>query len=502
MDMLILDQPHMDYSQTQQTSSFNSSVIYLQDFRSEPCQVCGENASGWHCGSITCEACKKFFLRSVNEEYRKYRCMKDKKCIITRTTRTQCQYCRYMKCIEVGMKLSEGSPNPKIEDIFKLIPCAVCQHPSSGIHFGATTCEGCKGFFRRTMKERTPQRYKCPEKNNCEVNTSTRSACRACRFQKCLTAGMSIEGSRIGRQSNLFKHKMVEMQRRGLIRSQLRNMIASNTNNYQLNSSNRTNNQQSRKKNTINSTNNNQVLSSYIEPTAVLHLEDKLESYVFQQIIQIENAYINYLKELPFCLNETNDLWVSCLSQLNEYTIRVGDFALRIPDFCSLNSEDKNLLIHSSTHSVILLCLCFQSVRFRTLTNDTNWNYLNISINSSFGQNLQQNFPFFFDLNQLTYSIERELQILELDDKEIALMMVLLITSIANSKLKEIEKIEKIQEDYFCALYEYMAAKRGIDNKDYFILTIQIPFIHRINSIISTNIVNLKCSLSYNASSM
>jgi hypothetical protein len=52
------------------------------------------------------EACKKFFLRSVNEEYRKYKCSKDKKCLITRTTRTQCQYCRYTRCIEVGMKLS------------------------------------------------------------------------------------------------------------------------------------------------------------------------------------------------------------------------------------------------------------------------------------------------------------------------------------------------------------------------------------------------------------
>jgi hypothetical protein len=48
MDMPILDQSHMVYSQTQQTSA-----VYLQDFRSEPCQVCGENASGWHCGSIT-----------------------------------------------------------------------------------------------------------------------------------------------------------------------------------------------------------------------------------------------------------------------------------------------------------------------------------------------------------------------------------------------------------------------------------------------------------------
>jgi hypothetical protein len=137
-------------------------------------------------------------------------------------------------------------------------------------------------------------------------------------------------------------------------------------------------------------------------------------------------------QELPFCSNETNDLWFACVSQLNEYTTRVGNFALTISDFCQLNTEDKNLLIHTSTHSVILLCLCFQSFRFRILTNDFNWNYLNISTNSSFGQHLQQTFPFFFDINQLTYSIEKELQILELDDKEIALIITLLITSIGS----------------------------------------------------------------------
>ena len=45
MDMRIIDQTNAKHSQ--------SSSVYLQDFRSEPCQVCGENASGWHCGSIT-----------------------------------------------------------------------------------------------------------------------------------------------------------------------------------------------------------------------------------------------------------------------------------------------------------------------------------------------------------------------------------------------------------------------------------------------------------------
>ena len=113
----------------------------------------------------------------------------------------------------------------------------------------------------------------------------------------------------------------------------------------------------------------------------------------------------------------------------------------------------------------------------QALNNEFHWNYFNLQPNSSVAQHLQQTFPFFFDLNQLTYSIEKELLILELDEREIALILALLIVSIglsmnfektnviflvnflANSKFKEIEKIEKLQEDMFCLLYEYMSGK-------------------------------------------
>ncbi|CAF4714633.1 unnamed protein product [Rotaria sp. Silwood1] len=63
-----------------------------------------------------------------------------------------------------------------------------------------------------------------------------------------------------------------------------------------------------------------------------------------------------------------------------------------------------------------------------------------------------------------------------------------------NNSLKEVDNIE---EECFSILFDYMAVKRGIDNKDYFILTIQIPFLHRISHLISTNINNFKSSLFY-----
>lgn len=53
MNMFVLEQSQITYSEQTSTSSLNTNTICFQDFRSEPCQVCGENASGWHCGSIT-----------------------------------------------------------------------------------------------------------------------------------------------------------------------------------------------------------------------------------------------------------------------------------------------------------------------------------------------------------------------------------------------------------------------------------------------------------------
>ena len=81
----------------------NMSMVLLSEDRFDPCKVCGEPSSGWHCGAITCEACKKFFLRSINGEDAKYRCVRNQECVIVRTTRTQCQFCRFQKCKEVGM---------------------------------------------------------------------------------------------------------------------------------------------------------------------------------------------------------------------------------------------------------------------------------------------------------------------------------------------------------------------------------------------------------------
>ncbi|XP_040085969.1 nuclear receptor subfamily 1 group I member 3 isoform X2 [Oryx dammah] len=66
--------------------------------------------------------------------------------------------------------------------------CAVCGDQATGYHFHALTCEGCKGFFRRTVNKSIS--LTCPFAGSCEVNKAQRRHCPACRLQKCLDAGM------------------------------------------------------------------------------------------------------------------------------------------------------------------------------------------------------------------------------------------------------------------------------------------------------------------------
>ncbi|CAB1324719.1 unnamed protein product, partial [Coregonus sp. 'balchen'] len=70
----------------------------------EMCPVCGDKVSGYHYGLLTCESCKGFFKRTVQNNKR-YTCIENQSCAIDKTQRKRCPYCRFQKCLTVGMKL-------------------------------------------------------------------------------------------------------------------------------------------------------------------------------------------------------------------------------------------------------------------------------------------------------------------------------------------------------------------------------------------------------------
>ncbi|CCD63480.2 Nuclear Hormone Receptor family [Caenorhabditis elegans] len=69
--------------------------------------------------------------------------------------------------------------------------CVVCGDKASGRHYGAVSCEGCKGFFKRSIRKRIG--YVCRSQKDCPVTKFHRNRCQYCRLRKCLSMGMRSE---------------------------------------------------------------------------------------------------------------------------------------------------------------------------------------------------------------------------------------------------------------------------------------------------------------------
>ncbi|KAI5095447.1 peroxisome proliferator-activated receptor gamma [Silurus meridionalis] len=123
-----------------------------------------------------------------------------------------------------GEEISSGSRcsgsktalhTPHVSDVLLNLECKICGDRASGFHYGVHACEGCKGFFRRSV--RLKLKYK-PCSRSCRIHKKTRNKCQFCRFQKCVFAGMShteklkhllLTAIRFGRTPLAEREKMI-----------------------------------------------------------------------------------------------------------------------------------------------------------------------------------------------------------------------------------------------------------------------------------------------------
>ncbi|KAE8296122.1 Nuclear receptor subfamily 2 group C member 1-B Developmental orphan receptor 2-B [Larimichthys crocea] len=82
--------------------------------------------------------------------------------------------------------VTEGSDPSLVKPVVEY--CVVCGDKASGRHYGAVSCEGCKGFFKRSIRKNLV--YTCRGSGECAINKLHRNRCQYCRLQRCIALGM------------------------------------------------------------------------------------------------------------------------------------------------------------------------------------------------------------------------------------------------------------------------------------------------------------------------
>ncbi|CAG0888398.1 unnamed protein product, partial [Cyprideis torosa] len=140
-----------------------------------PCEVCGDTSSGVHYGVTACEGCKGFFKRWRSQDTVDYRCTKQRNCLIDRRhhSRTKApspeELAPKKRRVVVPSDSSDDDESSEASAQREIIPCEVCGDTSSGVHYGVTACEGCKGFFKRWRSQDTVD-YRCTKQRNCLID--------------------------------------------------------------------------------------------------------------------------------------------------------------------------------------------------------------------------------------------------------------------------------------------------------------------------------------------
>ncbi|KAF6029981.1 NR5A1 [Bugula neritina] len=86
------------------TASSSNDEGNSDNIAGELCPVCGDKVSGYHYGLLTCESCKGFFKRTVQNR-KQYCCSNSDRCEMDKANRKRCPACRFSKCMSVGMKI-------------------------------------------------------------------------------------------------------------------------------------------------------------------------------------------------------------------------------------------------------------------------------------------------------------------------------------------------------------------------------------------------------------
>ncbi|XP_063072961.1 peroxisome proliferator-activated receptor alpha a [Engraulis encrasicolus] len=322
------------------------------------------------------------------------------------------------------------------------LECRVCADRASGFHYGVHACEGCKGFFRRTIRLKL-EYDKC--ERNCKIQKKNRNKCQYCRFNKCLSVGMSHNAIRFGRMPQSEKLKLkaeLETVEKQPAEPQLADMKALVRQIYEAYLKCFS---MSKAKARVFLTGKSSTPPFVIHDIETLQLAEKT---LLLQLFSGE-AVSHLLREAE------GRLFHCCQCTSVETVTKLTEFAKAVPGFQELHLNDQVTLLKYGVHESL----------FALLSSCMNKDGLLVAqgrgfITREFLKSLRRPFS---DMMEPKFQFAMRFNALELDDTDLALFVAAIICCGDRPGLTNVSHIEGMQSDIIHALQLHLVASRPDD---------------------------------------
>ncbi|XP_045131196.1 ecdysone receptor-like isoform X12 [Portunus trituberculatus] len=307
--------------------------------------------------------------------------------------------------------------------------CLVCGDRASGYHYNALTCEGCKGFFRRSITKNAV--YQCKYGGNCEMDMYMRRKCQECRLKKCLGVGMRPE--------------CVVPESQCVVKREQKKLRDKDKKDYPSQGS------PLAEEKAIPTSPMSAGARSNIKPLT-REQEELINTLVYyqEQFEQPTEADIKKIRDYEIS-DDDSDAKFKHITDMTILTVQlIVEFSKRLPGFDTLLREDQITLLKACSSEVMML----RAARFYDAKTDC----------IVFGNTLpytQTSYEFagLGDSSQILFRFCRNLCKMKVDNAEYALLSAIIIFS-ERPNLKELQKVEKLQEIYLDALKAYVCNQK------------------------------------------
>jgi len=309
--------------------------------------------------------------------------------------------------------------------------CLVCGDRASGYHYNALACEGCKGFFRRSITK--VSKYACKYGGECEIDMYMRRKCQDCRLKKCYTVGMRPECV-VPEAQCAIKRKAKESSK-----------PATATDAITLGT-------------LLGPPDKRPRVVKPLKPeeeeliNRLVYFQEEFEQPSEQDLKRIE-ANVNEESDDDFGDPSANNWRLRHITETTILTVQlIVEFSKRLPGFQSLCREDQITLLKACSSEVMMLRgarrydVHSESIVFANNAPYTRENYLEADLE-----------------NDDLFKFCRTMSNMKVDNAEYALLTAIVIFSERHG-LREPKKVEKIQEIYVDSLQAYVNNRRSRQN--------------------------------------